>query len=234
MPSLYTPHLTSDATLILLEGEEFHHLSHVKRIAVGHRVKLNNGQGLIAEAIVKTIDKRKAELSISQIYSFPPIEQAYAIAFTLLKNKHDELIVEKCTELGVTALFPLETEHSVKSASANTLSRYEKIALAAIKQCDNPWLPNVMPVRKLERAIAGIIDYGFTPVLCSELRPDIGIASLDKQCKPCFIIGPEGGFSEQEFALFESLGIASISIGKLITRAETAAIAVAAQFLTLQ
>jgi RsmE family RNA methyltransferase len=90
-----------------------------------------------------------------------------------------------------------------------------------------------MPAAKLEQAINSIIQGGYTPVLCSELRPDAGVDSLDKQINPCFLIGPEGGFSNSEFQQMLSLNIPTISICKLITRAETAAIAVSAQFTAI-
>jgi 16S rRNA (uracil1498-N3)-methyltransferase len=233
MPSYYCPDLNSSSTLIHIEGEEFHHLSHVKRIATGQTVKLNSGKGLLAVGTIVEIGKRSAEIEIQDLAYHEQPSPRYAIAFALLKNHHDELLIEKCTELGATAFYPLVTEFSVKSPSANTISRYEKIALAAIKQCDNPWLPQIMPAAKLEQAINSIIQGGYTPVLCSELRPDAGVDSLDKQINPCFLIGPEGGFSNSEFQQMLSLNIPTISICKLITRAETAAIAVSAQFTAI-
>ena len=201
-------------------------------MAIGQIVKLNSGQGYIALGKLVKIGKHSAELDIQELSFQEQHESRYAIAFALLKNHHDELLIEKCTELGATAFYPLVTEHSVKSPSANTITRYEKIALAAIKQCDNPWLPQIKPTRKLEQAIQEIIRDGYAPVLCSEARPEARIANLVKTINPCFIIGPEGGFSAKELALFPDLNIPAISICLLITRAETAAIAVAAQFAT--
>lgn len=194
-------------------------------------MKLNNGCGIMAEGRIKAITKRDAEIEIVSSSVHNAIIPHFAIAFALLKNRHDELLIEKCTELGAGAFFPLVTEHSVKTPSLNTLTRFEKIALAAIKQCDNLWLPKLHPVQTLEAAIQSIISEGYSPVLCSEQRPDSYISSLDKQIKPCFLIGPEGGFSPSEFTYLNSQKVPSISICHLITRAETAAIAVSAQFL---
>jgi len=198
---------------------------------MGQDVKLNNGSGIIADGRIKAITKRDAEIEIVSISVQNAIIPQFAIAFALLKNRHDELLIEKCTELGARAFFPLVTEYSVKTPSSNTLTRYAKIALAAIKQCDNPWLPRVYPVQTLAETIQSIISDSFTPVLCSEQRPESGISGLDKQIQPCFLIGPEGGFSLSEFAYLNSQKVPAISICHLITRAETAAIAVSAQFL---
>lgn len=229
MPSLYCSSLSLNDSQISLEGEEFHHLAHVKRIGTGHRIKLNNGMGLIAEGIVKEITKKSVlfEIISQQQSSYP--QRCFSIAFALLKNKHDELLVEKCTELGATAFFPLVSEHSVRNPSSNTLLRFERIALAAIKQCDNPWLPKVFSPVPLRDSLSLITANNQIPVLCSERRPDMRISDLDIT-NPCFMIGPEGGFSDNEFEFFEQQNIAQISICNLITRAETAAIAIAAQF----
>jgi len=132
--------------------------------------------------------------------------------------------------LGVTAFYPMLTDYSVRIPSKNTTQRFKRTALAAIKQCDNPWLPRINEPLSFKQAIEKIISEGWIPVLCSEKRPAKKISALPNNIKPCFIIGPEGGFSEAEFAFFNEKNIFQISICHHITRAETAAIAVAAQF----
>ncbi len=139
-------------------------------------------------------------------------------------------MIEKCTELGVTAFYPLLTDYSVRAPSKNTVSRFERIALSAIKQCDNPWLPRINEPLPLKEAVKTILAEDWKPVLCSEQRPAQRISDLPKSIKPCFIIGPEGGFSEEEFSFFAQQDIFSISVCRNVTRAETAAIAVSAQF----
>lgn len=233
MPSLYCNHLSTNDSSISLEGEEFHHLAHVKRIGIGQRVILNNGKGLVAEAIIKELTKKSALLEIvSKQQSIYP-ETNFAIAFALLKNKHDELLIEKCTELGAKTFIPLMTDFSVRNPSANTVSRFQRIALAAIKQCDNPWLPDIKTPQELDKALDIMIEIGYKPVLCSEKMPEARLLDLPQLQKPCFIVGPEGGFSEAEFSLFARRDVVQISICNLIIRAETAAMAIAAQFAGL-
>jgi len=230
MPSLYLPELSSDKKIIAVEGEEFHHLINVKRTAIGELVKLNSGSGLMAEGKLTEIHKNSAVIEIIKIETFPFPERPFAIAFTLLKNRRDDWLIEKCTELGVIAFYPMLTDYSVRIPSKNTTQRFKRTALAAIKQCDNPWLPRINEPLSFKQAIEKIISEGWIPVLCSEKRPAKKISALPNNIKPCFIIGPEGGFSEAEFAFFNEKNIFQISICHHITRAETAAIAVAAQF----
>jgi 16S rRNA (uracil1498-N3)-methyltransferase len=232
MPSFYYPQLSKDSTELILENEEFHHLSRVKRIGADAMIKITGGNGLVAECKVLELGKRRASLEPVKILEHLMPEPDFAIAFALLKNHHDEMVVEKCTELGVSEFFPIITEHTVRDEGRNTVARFEKIALAAIKQCDNPWLPKLHSVLPLAEALAEMVEQGFQPLLCSEKEQLTWLSNIRITGRPCFIIGPEGGFSEAEHVLMQD--IASICISRLIMRAETAAICVASQFQLLR
>jgi 16S rRNA (uracil1498-N3)-methyltransferase len=231
MPSYYCPELSTDSKIVTLQGDEFHHLSRVRRTNIGDLIRLNSGKGYLAEARVVFIGKQSADLEIIQTitpYSFLP---HYAIAFALLKNHHDELAIEKCTELGARDFFPFTSKYSVRNEGKHTIARFARIALAAIKQCDNPFLPQVHSVLPLEATVALIREKGYMPVLCSEVERITMLKDIHNTVPPCFIIGPEGGFSEAELIALQD--IHSIKLLPLICRAETAAIAVSAQYAGL-
>ncbi|MEN6445748.1 MAG: RsmE family RNA methyltransferase [Candidatus Cloacimonas sp.] len=230
MPSIYIPNLSGEHKFITIEGDEFHHLIKVRRTTLGETVKLNSGSGLIAEGKLTKILKNSADIEILKMDKFPFPERPFAIAFAPLKNRNDALLIEKCSELGVTTFYPLLTDYSVRMPSQNSVNRFKQIALAAIKQCDNPWLPSINSPLSLQDGFFRIIAETWTPVLCSEQRPLNRISDLTRNIKPCFIIGPEGGFSEAEFSFFNQQHIISVSLSNQILRAETAAIAAAAQF----
>jgi len=233
MPSCYYPELTATARQVSLGGDEFHHLVRVRRLRAGEQVTLTNGQGLLAHAELAEINKQSAILEIKSIRQATAREIPYAVAFALLKNKHDELLVEKCTELGTAQFYPMITDFGVRNEGKNTQNRLLRIAISAIKQCDNPFLPMVADLLPLGKALDKIVADGYQPVVCSELRPDQWMRDLAFQAPPCFMIGPEGGWSAGEMQLFASGSYPNISISRLITRAETAAIAAAAQFVAL-
>ncbi len=232
MPSFYAPQLSPETQNLILSGDEAHHISRVFRHRVGDMIKLNSGVGSIAKAEITGIEKRDVELKILEVHSESKPAPEYAVAFSLLKSKHDEQIVEKVTELGAMSFYPLLTDYSVRLQSKNTVERFERISLAAIKQCDNPWLPHISEPMPLDTALKMIVQEGFTPLICSERKPEIWLYHIvkDSRIKPCFLVGPEGGWSEAELALFERQHFLEISISKLTLRAETAAIAIAAQW----
>lgn len=231
MPSLYYPQLGFDTISFVLEGEEYHHLSRVKRIKSGQIVQINSGKGFFAEAELLAISSQRAEMLVKQTKYLEKARPRFAIAFALLKNHHDELVVEKCSELGAAEFFPLQTDHTVREEGKNTVERFRKIALAAIKQCDNPWLPQIHQVCKLDQALARIEQAGYRAVLCSERERGQWLDDLQRGEDLCFVTGPEGGFSDEEFQQLNHLP--QICISKLITRAETAAITISAQFQLL-
>ena len=230
MPSIYHPQLNEEHCIT---GQEYHHLSRVLRTKPGDVILLNDGQGSLAKAVIKNIDKKCAHFELLEAAIYHEPTSRYAIAFSLLKNKHDELIVEKCTELGCREFYPFISAYSVRKGE--DISRFERIALSAIKQCDNPWLPHVNPVYTLKKSIKQAKEQGYTPVFCSEFRPDTWLndLKLPANAKPCFFIGPEGGFGAEELAYLEQEKIDQITISRLILRAETAAIAIAAQYVSL-
>lgn len=103
MPSVYHPQLNDNNCI---SGQEYHHLSRVLRVKPDDVILLNDGKGSLAKAIVKEIDKKCVRFELLEESTYHEPVSPFAIAFSLLKNKHDELIVEKCTELGCTEFYP--------------------------------------------------------------------------------------------------------------------------------
>ncbi|PKN77951.1 MAG: hypothetical protein CVU48_09905 [Candidatus Cloacimonetes bacterium HGW-Cloacimonetes-1] len=235
MPSFWVPELNTSSSVLSIADAEFHHIVKVFRHSVGDVILLNSGTGVMANAKITAIHKSNLTVTIENILTSPLPLRPFAIGFSLLRNKNDEVIIEKLTELGVSNLFPIESDRSVRHASKNTVERFNKTAQAAIKQCNNPWLPQISAVQALGDAILSIKSAGYTPFVCSEKLTGTWLSQLaiNKDESPCFLVGPEGGWSVKEFALFEELKIRHISICDLVLRAETSAIAIGAQWLMM-
>ena len=231
MPCFYTPNLKKEDKKIIISGDEFHHIIHVFRKSQNDEILLTNGSGLMAEAKIHSITKRNLTVSIFSIKEQNQSDLKIAVAFSLLRNKHDHLIIEKLTELGVKEFFPIITEHSVRISAKNTVEKFKKTAISAIKQCDNAFLPKIHQVLSLKTFLNSKKYY--QPVVALETGNHKTINTLLEEVgKPmCIIIGPEGGFDKKEIELFKEKEILSFSIGNHILRAETAAIAAASQLL---
>jgi 16S rRNA (uracil1498-N3)-methyltransferase len=232
MPSFYTPHLTDSTQTLQITDEEFHHIAHVFRRKPGDRISLINGKGILASVCIREISPKTLTAEILSVQIYKKSSPFVAAAFPLLKNKHDALIVEKLTELGIRDFFPIITERTVRLPAKNTVEKFEKIVIAAAKQCDNAILPRVHAVQKLSELLENTPEYykiaaletGKNQILTSVLK-ELSDKSL------CFIIGPEGGFSAAEINLFRAKEIPAFTLGNHILRAETAAVATAAQII---
>ena len=234
MPCFYAPDMKNDDDKIIVSGTEFHHIIHVFRRKEGDKITLSNGKGLLAMGIIENIYKKELSVSINQIVTMQKSQPQIALAFPLLKNKHDNMIVEKLTELGVKDFFPITTERTVRKPSANTVEKFNKIAIAAMKQCDNAFLPQIHEVRSLTELIEKMEKY--TPVAALEIGKhktlnEIVANSVEKSI--CIIIGPEGGFDKGEIEYLQNKQVATFTLGNHILRAETAAIASVSQLVGL-
>ncbi len=233
MPSFFCPGLNKSQNTITLTGDEYHHVAHVLRHKPGDEIRLNSGDGWLGKGIINSISKTQVTIDVTDAVYTEPSPTAYALAFSLLRNKNDEWLVEKATELGVLDMFPFQSQYSIRNPSSNTLKRFRQASLAAIKQCDNPFLPTIHDIVSLDALLSSIQQKGYHAVLASEHRPELWMDSLKQGIPYCFIIGPEGGFSPDEFSIIKQSGAKEISLSKLVLRAETAAITAAAQFTML-
>jgi len=244
MPSFYIDFIENTFEIEVFD-EEFHHIKNVFRHQKGDVLTLINGKGRRARGTICEIKKKSVLLEISEnIYVEKP-NYKVGCAFSLLKNKHDLTIIEKLTELGVDDLFPMTTIHSVKLSGENTLNKMEKTSISAAKQCGNAWLPKIHGVSDLNNIFIKLKEKGYSPILASETLPDVSLCEYIKtmfeskqefshktrQVSLCMIIGPEGGFDKNEFALFDKLSVPRVRISRNILRAETAAICAVSQIM---
>ena len=232
MPCFYAPEMRINDDLIIISGTEHHHICHVFRKKVEDKIVLSNGMGLLAEGKIINISKKHLTVTINKMTTMQKSQPQLAVAFPLLKNKHDSMIVEKLTELGVKDFFPIITERTVRKPSVNTVEKFNKVAIAAMKQCDNAFLPTIHNVRSLTELIEEMKD--ITPVVALEIgRHEIlnEVVATSGERSTCIIIGPEGGFSKDEIEYLQNKQVKTFTLGNHILRAETAAIASISQLV---
>ena len=196
-----------------------------------------------AEAQSQGSEGAVVELSLVQRleeWTESPIE--LVLAQCLPKGDKLELITQKATELGVNRIVPLVSENCVVKYDAKKSKarqeRWQKIANEAGKQCGRTILPVVEPIQSLTQWLTEMANEAqksekkICLCMCYENEEQQGIKEFLQVHRSeesfIFIVGPEGGFSLAEAHLAQELGIASVSLGTRILRAETAAIAAAA------
>lgn len=222
----------------ILTGADAHHLHTVLRLGVGDLVELFDGQGLVHQARIEQLERMektgtgRVVLALLETRDTPPDRLAIHLGQAMLKGKKMDLVVQKCTELGVRSLFPYTSEHTkTPPPGAEKISRWQRIIFESCKQCNQPWPPLCHSPRTLPELLADTTDYDLR-LICWEEPEAPALGGMVKQLHPpqsiLVLIGPEGGFSREEVALAQAAGFLPIGLGRRTLRAETAAIAVIA------
>jgi 16S rRNA (uracil1498-N3)-methyltransferase len=207
-----------------LSREQGHYLAGVLRLAGGDPVRAFNardGEWLCYLTVAKKNVGLRCEKRLAEAASPPDIDYLFAP----LKHARLDYVVQKATELGARRLRPIITQRTI--AERVNLERMKANAIEAAEQCNLVFVPEVLEPEKLEKAL-GAWEAGRALVYCDEKAPVANpLAALAGLKAPAAVlIGPEGGFTDEEKALLKSLDfVTAISLGPRIMRADTAAVA---------
>ena len=222
-----------DSTAVIT-GQDAHHIIHVLRMKEGDEICVSSGTGLDYLCSVSSFSENEVTARIIEARKSTELPVEIVLYQGLPKSDKMELIIQKCTELGVSRIVPVQTRRSIvkldAASSAKKLERWRKIAQSASEQSQRSRIPQIDPVCTLQDALrdstslsAAIIpyehEYGGSG-LKSFLTSVSGLSSAG------IFIGPEGGFEEEEISQARSAGAIPVSLGSRILRTETAGLAV--------
>jgi 16S rRNA (uracil1498-N3)-methyltransferase len=215
---------------IKIVGEDYQHLKKVLRAVKGDTITACcegidytavideiGSDYILSDIVEKTLNNTEPDLKVTLFQGLPKADKM-------------DFIVQKCIELGVAEIVPVITDRSIvkintdKDAKAK-VSRWQKIAMEAAKQCNRGIIPEIGRPVKFSEAVkmAAGMDLSIIPYEkeCSAGFKAIASASSNVKSASIFI-GPEGGFTEQEIEQAETGGIIKITLGPRILRTETA------------
>ncbi|MFA5537420.1 MAG: 16S rRNA (uracil(1498)-N(3))-methyltransferase [Bacillota bacterium] len=219
---------------VTIIGEDFTHLTRVLRLKCGDKITVADGSGNLYFCLLEEIYQKEAVGRIVETTSDktePPLE--LVLIQGLPKGDKLEFIIQKATELGVAGIVPVAMHRSVvqlsKAKATDRNIRWQKIAQEAAKQCRRSWIPQVEYSPTFEEALDKV-DKDALILLPWEGERTEGIKEVlnkarnSKERQIVLLIGPEGGFEDQEVELARRYGAISLSLGPRILRVETAAI----------
>jgi 16S rRNA (uracil1498-N3)-methyltransferase len=220
---------------IWVDSSESHHLLHVKRLKIGDNLILFNGKGDECNAEIVEIEENRVRVEVNQYKTTSKENQVEIdIAFAVPKGKRSHLLTQKCTELGVRKLIPTNYERSVvklKADSSAKIEKWQKIAIEASKQCSRNTITEICGVVDFDDVLKCTDNYDLALFACSQSDANNLKSTLQEYPNVnniIIFIGPEGGFTPKEIEMAENAGCKFVSLGQLILRVETAAIAVSA------
>lgn len=224
---------------VLLADDDVFHLTRVMRAKPGDQIEVvSDGRVFIAQVI------RFKPLEIDVVRELKEnneLRSNVILVAALIKGEKMDFLLQKATELGVSEIVLLETERTVvkikKDDKENKFARYRKILKEAAEQSKRSKIPTLY--RLLDMKSLGEIE---ADVKMIAYEGEEGAASnftklvktIEDKKRAAIIIGPEGGFSEEEVKLAEEAGYSRVSLGRRILRAETAsfyALSVIANYL---
>ena len=226
--------LATDAALsqgasVTLSGNPAHYLSQVLRVKPGDAVALFNRTSGEWRSVVRDIRKREIELAIEEQLRPPAIGVGLTVCFAPIKGGRMETIIEKATELGASVLQPVITQRTI--VDKVNLERADALVREAAEQCERLDWPEIRePVKLLK--LLGDWPADMPLIYGDESGASASINEALKLTAPkewAILMGPEGGFTPEEFTALTRLKAAvGVGLGPRILRADTAVITLGA------
>lgn len=212
-----------------LSGADAHHLTRVLRVEIGQQYEISDNRAVYLAEVESARKERVVFQTISKLDSSEPPVHVILCA-SLIKFDRFEGMIEKATELGVARIVPViavRTERGLDKAAHKRLERWRRIAVEASQQSRRAHLPEIGEPARWRDALSIVAesryaldeDPGASPLATAfpETRKSSDTVAL--------LVGPEGGWTDDERAGFTAAGWAPASLGPSILRAETAALA---------
>ena len=221
MNLFYQPEIPNG--IFTLSADESRHATKVLRLKSGDRIDLTDGKGVFYEAQITKPDLVKCGFAILTTKAQPRKPFRIHIAIAPTKNTDRiEWFVEKTVELGIDHISFILCANSERKSLK--LDRLEKIAISAMKQSGQAWLPQVTPMHPFNEILTSVAKQKFIAFVDSQ-NPQHLKSVARTEGEALVLIGPEGDFSPEELQRAQDHGFQKVSLGSNRLRTETAGLA---------
>ncbi len=231
MTRLYFPGAIADHGECHVVAGQAHHVIHVLRLQVGAALTLFDGRGGEYVALIKRLDKSGLTLSVAErreVNRESPL--GVVLAQGISSGERMDYTVQKCVELGITAIQPLTTQRSLVRLTSERADKrvghWQSVAAAACEQCGRNVVPGILPVQPLMKWLGAAQSsrenarYLLSPHANTRLRE-----LARPQGTLALLVGPEGGWNPDETSAAVGAGFIPLTLGPRVLRTETAAVA---------
>lgn len=211
----------------LLSDTEAHHALHVLRLASGDPIDLFDGCGTVARGVVESTTRRDVIVAVKE-RKFHERTTRTKVTIAASPPKGDRLkwMIEKLTELGVDRYIPLKTKRSVVDPGKSKLHKLQATIINAAKQCGRSWLLEIQEPIDLAALIANV-DSQQRLHIAHPYAVNAAPSDVSELNSHLVLVGPEGGFTDDEVELAVGAGANQLNWPDTILRVETAAIVAA-------
>ncbi|NHN38710.1 16S rRNA (uracil(1498)-N(3))-methyltransferase [Pseudomaricurvus alcaniphilus] len=227
IPRLYTCQPLNSGAQLTLDASAAHYLGRVLRMEPGRPLLLFNGEGGEFNATLLQLDKKSALVEVGE-FAAQERESPLAIhlGIGISRGERMDWVLQKATELGVSAVTPLFTERSEVKLRAERLQKkqqhWQQIMISACEQSQRTHLPDLQAPQEAADWLASISDP------CRFIlhhRTDTRLSAASRPTSVTLAIGPEGGFSDTEIERALALQFQPLALGPRVLRTETAPVA---------
>lgn len=238
MPKFFVKQNQINDNKVTLNGEDVKHIANVLRKQIGDAINICNvdtSENFLCQ--IEDIEKDEIECKIIEKIKLETEPNTEITIFQgLPKAEKMELIIQKCTELGVSTFVPVKMDRCVVKLDNKTetkkIERWQKIAETAAKQCGRNSIPKIENLINIEKLCNLFKKYDIVLVAYEQekintLKSELNKIKNIKNLKIAIVIGPEGGFEHSEIDILRENGAKVITLGERILRTETVGIVMA-------
>jgi 16S rRNA (uracil1498-N3)-methyltransferase len=226
---------------IVLGKRQAHQIRNVLRMNKGDRIIVLDNTGYEYEVVLTEINKDRVLGRIEQKRPAAGEPQVRLTLYqSLLSRDKFELVLQKCTEVGVSRFVPVITQRSLvrdaDTVTPNKLARWQRIITEAAEQSHRGQIPELAEPLNFADSLTGLAEFDLRLIASPDehntaMRKALNKSNRTRPRTVALFIGPEGGFTDQELKLVCDAGATPVSLGPRILRTETAAVVTAALIL---
>lgn len=208
----------------VIGGATTHHLVRVLRVRIGASIRCTDFAGTVWDGRIETVDAKAVVVMLGAARSIAPPRPRITVVAALLPHDRWRYLVEKSVELGAGTIQPVITARTIITVSERAKrDKWQAIADATAEQCDTAWAPTVAPAMPLADWLSQAGQ--FDSVWICHPGPATAASPTAQAQSLAIMVGPEGGFTDDERTQATTHGAHPLSLGPLTLRAETAAVA---------
>lgn len=219
----------NEGMAVINDEENYKHIAKSLRARIGEKLLLIDENQIQYETVIEQITNREITANIENSYkSHRNLDFRLYLAQSPLRSDAQSSVIEKATELGAEAVYPVLTDNCAlaKGIIEKKITKWQRIMYEASKQCERADIPACADLTTIEKLLQ---TQAFDKVIAfceriadKTLKDYVKGNPIKKGEKVLVIIGPEGGFSDREFELFRQNNIPMLTLGDLILKADTA------------
>lgn len=215
----------------VLDGKEGHHAATVRRIRVGERIVLSDGEGGIADTVVTATERDRVEMTVNSRTEAARPSPTVGLVQALPKADRSELAVELATEAGIDSIVPWQSSRCVARwegpKATKGVTRWRGVAAAASKQSRRAYVPEIAELHSTAdvlKHVRGVVDRGGIVAVLHESASDrFSDLTFRDVAEVLLVVGPEGGIDDSEIAKLTEAGAVPVLLGPTVLRTSTAA-----------